>query len=111
MRRSRAGHEPIRIRIGLHTGPLVVGNIGAPGRINYTVVGDTVNVAQRLESLGKAVDPEAEVIVLLSKATAQRVSADFPCSDEGRYKLAGKEHDVAVARLIFKAAEDRDRAN
>jgi class 3 adenylate cyclase len=88
-----------------------VGNIGAPGRINYTVVGDTVNVAQRLESLGKVVDPEAEVIVLLSAATAQQVSADFTWSDEGNYKLPGKERDVAVVRLILEAHENRKSTN
>ena len=52
MRRA-AGKPPIRVRIGLHSGPAVVGNIGAPGRVNFTVVGDTVNVAQRFEQLGK----------------------------------------------------------
>ena len=52
MRRA-AGKTPIRVRIGLHSGPAVVGNIGAPGRVNFTVVGDTVNVAQRFEQLGK----------------------------------------------------------
>ena len=51
--RRAAGKPPIRVRIGLHSGPVVVGNIGAPGRVNFTVVGDTVNVAQRFEQLGK----------------------------------------------------------
>ena len=51
--RRAAGKTPIRVRIGLHSGPVVVGNIGAPSRVNFTVVGDTVNVAQRFEQLGK----------------------------------------------------------
>ena len=51
--RRAAGQPPIRVRIGLHSGPVVVGNIGAPGRVNFTVVGDTVNIAQRFEQLGK----------------------------------------------------------
>ena len=51
--RAPPAKPPIRLRIGLHSGPVVVGNIGAPGRVNYTVVGDTVNVAQRFEQLGK----------------------------------------------------------
>jgi len=53
--RRAAGHAAIRVRIGLHSGPVVVGNIGAPGRVNFTVVGDTVNIAQRFEQLGKGV--------------------------------------------------------
>jgi class 3 adenylate cyclase len=68
--RRAAGFSPIRVRIGLHSGPAVVGNIGAPGRVNYTVVGDTVNVAQRFEQLGKEfMLPGDEVIVLVSGDT------------------------------------------
>jgi class 3 adenylate cyclase len=53
MARKREGKPPVRVRIGVHTGEVVVGNIGAPGRINYTIVGDTVNAASRLEQLCK----------------------------------------------------------
>ena len=45
--------KPVQIRVGVHTGPTIVGNIGAPGRINYTIVGDTVNMAQRIENVAK----------------------------------------------------------
>ena len=64
MRRA-AGKAPIRMRIGLHSGPAVVGNIGAPGRVNFTVVGDTVNVAKRVEQLGKEFMRHGEDVVLL----------------------------------------------
>jgi adenylate cyclase len=68
--RRAAGHAPVRLRVGVHSGPVVVGNIGAPGRVNYTVVGDTVNVAQRFEQLGKEyMAPDDEVIVLVSGDT------------------------------------------
>ncbi|TAJ30010.1 MAG: adenylate/guanylate cyclase domain-containing protein, partial [Reyranella sp.] len=68
--RAAAGQAPVRLRVGLHSGPVVVGNIGAPGRVNYTVVGDTVNVAQRFEQLGKEFMREGEdVIVLVSGDT------------------------------------------
>ncbi len=70
--RVAAGQPPVRLRIGLHSGPVVVGNIGAPGRVNYTVVGDTVNVAQRFEQLGKEFMREDEdVIVLVSGDTIE----------------------------------------
>src|SRR5690606_6513392 len=61
-RRARKGLRPVRLRIGLHTGPAVAGNIGAPGRVNYTLVGDTVNTAQRLESLGKEMQDRKSVV-------------------------------------------------
>lgn len=68
--RIAAGRTAVRLRVGLHSGPVVVGNIGAPGRVNYTVVGDTVNVAQRFEQLGKEFMREGEeVIVLVSGDT------------------------------------------
>ena len=66
MRSRRAAGQPaIRVRIGLHSGPVVVGNIGAPGRVNFTVVGDTVNIAQRFEQLGKEFMKDGEEIVVL----------------------------------------------
>ena len=68
MRRA-AGEPPIRVRIGLHSGPVVVGNIGAPGRVNFTVVGDTVNIAQRFEQLGKEFMKDGEEIVVLASGS------------------------------------------
>ncbi|WP_421996905.1 adenylate/guanylate cyclase domain-containing protein [Reyranella sp.] len=72
--RRAAGQAPIRVRIGLHSGPVVVGNIGAPGRVNFTVVGDTVNIAQRFEQLGKDfMMADDEVVVLASGATLSAI--------------------------------------
>src|SRR4029077_9026320 len=72
--RFAGGKAPIRMRIGLHSGPAVVGNIGAPGRVNFTVVGDTVNVAQRFEQLGKEfMGADDEVVVLVSGASLAMV--------------------------------------
>ena len=48
-RRAAEGLAPVHIRIGIHMGQVVVGDIGTPNRINYTIVGDAVNAAQRLE--------------------------------------------------------------
>ena len=75
MRRA-AGEPPIRVRIGLHSGPVVVGNIGAPGRVNFTVVGDTVNIAQRFEQLGKEFMKDGEEIVVLASGSTMGAVRD-----------------------------------
>jgi adenylate cyclase len=49
--RAALGHDPLAIKIGVHSGPLIAGTFGAADRHEYTVIGDTVNVAARLEEL------------------------------------------------------------
>lgn len=88
-----------RLRIGIHTGPVVVGNIGAAGRLNYTVVGGPVNVAQRLEQLGKELDDGGRGVVLLSAATAEAAGPEFAALPLGHFTLRGQEAAVAVHRL------------
>ncbi|MDP6805664.1 MAG: adenylate/guanylate cyclase domain-containing protein [Rhodospirillales bacterium] len=100
-RRVVAAKIPVRVRVGIHTGPLVVGNIGAPSRINYTVVGDTVNTTQRLESLGKEVAPDDEVIVLLSGSTRDALPDEFSTSPAGSFHVKGREEPVLVHRLLL----------
>jgi adenylate cyclase len=100
MTRVAAGREPVRLRVGIHTGPLVVGNIGAPSRVNYTVVGDTVNTAQRLEALGKEVDPDAEVTILISSATKTQLPSEFATTPAGSYQVKGKSEEIDVYRLV-----------
>ena len=100
-RRSAKDLKPVRLRIGIHTGPAVVGNVGAPGRINYTLIGDTVNVAQRLEQLGKEVDTGADdVIVLISGETAACLDNSFARQPLGEQELRGRSESLAVFRLL-----------
>ncbi|WP_417679789.1 adenylate/guanylate cyclase domain-containing protein [Roseibium sp.] len=100
--RKEQGLPPVHIRIGLHGGPLVVGDIGAPSRVNYTVIGDTVNVASRLESLGREVDPDAEVIILASQDIGNNLPADIRYSPLGEQKVKGKDRPVEVIRLTLE---------
>ena len=98
--RLAQGEPPVRIRIGLHMGPLVVGDIGAPERVNYTVIGDTVNAASRLESLGKEIDGSADVIILASGELARHLGEDIGREAIGAHRVKGKAEAVDVVRLL-----------
>jgi class 3 adenylate cyclase len=99
--RSQEGKPPARIRIGVHTGDVIVGNIGAPGRINYTIVGDTVNTASRLEQLCKEVcTGSPEVSILVSGATAAALGPGFAPTSVGDHRLRGRHETVEVYRLL-----------
>jgi class 3 adenylate cyclase len=103
--RRKAGQAPVRVRIGLHSGPVVIGNIGAPGRINYTVVGDTVNTAQRMEQLGKDYMQDGDdVVVLVSGHTlaALTLHSGLPNGvvlPADWHELRGRAQSISVHRL------------
>jgi adenylate cyclase len=97
---DNAGQElPVRLCIGVHSGPVVVGNIGSATRMNYTVVGDTVNTANRLESLGRELLPDATVAVLLSAATVAALPAEFAVASLGYHALRGRDAPTQVFTL------------
>jgi adenylate cyclase len=96
--RVAVGHAPLGVKIGVHTGPVVAGTIGAADRHEYTVVGDTVNVAARLEELCR--DHGCEVIV--SAATwdlARAGGAELPAVDAGAVAVRGRDEAVRVYRV------------
>jgi adenylate cyclase len=99
-RRARKGLRPLRIRIGIHKGPALVGNIGAPGRVNYTLVGDTVNVAQRLEQFGRQVDDGSEdAVIVISETLAQALPPGLALIDCGEQVFHGRTTAMRVFRV------------
>lgn len=98
-RRAKKGLRPVRLRVGLHTGPALSGDIGAPGRINYTLVGDTVNTAQRLEALGKELQPDAEVSIIASETVLQAAKAPGPHRPLGSVTLRGRSEHLKAFGL------------
>jgi class 3 adenylate cyclase len=98
-RRGR-GQAPLRVRIGLHSGPVVAGNIGMSGRSGYTIVGDAVNLGNRLEQLGKAVAPADEVVILVSGETVDLVKGDRSgLRSLGPHAVPGRRTEIEIFRL------------
>jgi adenylate cyclase len=95
----RWGVEDLRIGVGINTGPMIVGNIGSVERFEYTVLGDEVNIAARLEGLTKTRDGE----VFLSEATWRLVRDRIACDDLGESAVPGREAPVRIyaARRIL----------
>ncbi len=94
------------LRIGIHSGTVVTGPTGVENRYNFNALGDSVNVAARLEEHGKRLRPDGTDIILLSHDT--RVLADIP--DEllhplGSARLRGRRARIKVYRLLSRQAE------
>ncbi len=98
--RQAEGKRPVRVRIGLHTGPVVVGDIGWPGRLNYTIVGDAVNTCQRLEQAGKSHDRGDAVTILISARTRTAAGPSLQVEEAGAFALRGRSESLTVYRLL-----------
>ena len=90
---------PIRMKIALHTGPLIVGNIGAKARMNYTIIGDTVNTASRIEKLCGEADDGSAAIIVVSGETAKAAGKGFNFEFLGSHTVKGRSEKIEIWRL------------
>lgn len=100
------GMKPIDFRVGIATGDVMVGNIWSHDRFNYTVLGDTVNLASRLEGTGK----EYDVHIILSEATKILLWPLYLTRELDTIAVKGKTNWVRIYELIGYAVDYSDRS-
>jgi len=96
--------KDVNIGIGICTGEAVVGNFGGEGRFDYSVIGDTVNLASRLEGLTR----QFKVHLLVNRATLEQAGPGFIAREIGQVRVKGKNQLVPVAEIAGRQGDSVD---
>lgn len=89
---------PLKMRIGIHTGAAVVGNMGAKERFDYTMLGDSVNLAARLEGVNK----QFGTYTIISEVTKEQMLDAYPTRELGKVAVVGRKEPVRIYEPMFK---------
>src|SRR5215471_1489684 len=86
----------LRTRIGVNSGKVLAGNLGSSFRFDYTMIGDTTNLASRLASLNKFLGTQ----ILISQAVTKQLNHQFITRRLGEFRVVGKSHSVTIHELL-----------
>eukprot|EP00873_Tetraselmis_striata_P026331 jgi/Tetstr1/446595/TSEL_034120.t1 len=98
-----AGDKRVRTRIGIHCGQAIIGNVGSSDRMNYTALGNTVNLASRLEGLNR----DLGTSILVSADMKARLEGRFRFRSAGATAIKGYEEPVPVFELLGALPDDK----
>lgn len=98
----RRGLPTIQMRVGIYTGPVVAGSLGYKDRLEYGIIGDSVNIASRLESCCKERQP-SNCRILIAQETLVHILGQFKVESWGPIELKGRRQTVEIYRVISKS--------
>ncbi len=105
---EKEGRPTVKMRVGIYTGPLVVGCIGSKQRLEYTVIGDTVNIASRLEGVRREFETENTCRILIGESTFGYSGGLFEVRSLGSIQLKGKGGTVAAYQVLGSAKDNSE---